>query len=231
MKPDTAPSVDREAGFTLVELLVSLAILSLCATLLLGGLASASIVARQTRSAERANAEVAAAQILLRARIEAMRPVRRLDAGEPEIDANGGQRVFDFVGPPQDSESGSGLRLYRLTLTAPGDLILYQSPELASGVERAAPSLQGWRPTTLLQGAASLAIGYFGVTKADPARRWRTNWGQNSAMPDAIRIRVGFPEGDRRVWPELVVRPASTLDLRCDPESSSNSQTCPGEAS
>ena len=219
-------SIRREAGFSLIELLVCLAILSLCATMLLGGLASASIVARQTRSTDQAIATVAAAQIILRTRLEGMRPVRRLNAERPEIDTQGGERLLDFFGPAPDNEAGSGLRLYRLLLTAPGDLILYQSAELASDVARDAPLMQGWRRTTLLQGASGLSIGYYGATATDPAHRWRANWGQNSTLPEAIRIRVAFPEGDRRLWPEMIIRPAATLDLACDPGRSASAQTC-----
>lgn len=219
-------SARREGGFSLVELLVCLAILSLCASMVLGGLASASIVARQTRSTEQANAVVAAAQIVLRTRLEAMRPVRSLDAALPEVDVQGGERVLDFFGPAPDNEAGSGLRLYRLLLTAPGDLILYQSVELASDVERNAPLMHGWRRATLLQGASGLSIGYFGATVTDPIPRWRSSWAQKATLPDAIRIRVAFPDGDRRIWPELVVHPAATLDLSCDPERGAGAQSC-----
>jgi hypothetical protein len=34
-------------------------------------------------------------------------------------------------------------------------------------------------------------------------------------LPELVRIRVGFAPGDRRVWPDLIIRPAVTIDGTC----------------
>ena len=205
-------------GFTLIEMLVSLAILSMGASLLLAGLVTAGVFARQSRREEAASVAVAAAQMILRTRLERMQPVPRLDVSDPTMDSRGTDKIFDFYGPSADRDKGQGVQRYRLMLTAPGDLILYRAPELSDTLDTAATSVAGWQATTLLRQVAGFSVAYFGARRNETARAWNNFWSNNSRLPEAIRIHVGFRDGDPRVWPDLIVRPGSTVDLACDPE-------------
>lgn len=213
----------RPNGFTLTELLVSLAVLSLTATLLLSGVTTASVIARDTGRDARALDEVAAAQTILRDRIGLLRPVKRLDLSQPLMDVSGNERVFEFYSVPASGSREGGVHKYRLMLTSPGDLVLYHIPELTDQVDPRALSVVGWKPITLLHGASTLSIGYFGATVADPERKWRSFWRDNAVAPELVRVRIGFAASDRRVWPELVMRPGPTVDLSCDPEAGTKS--------
>ncbi len=207
-------------GFTLVEMLVSLAILSMGASVLLAGLVTAGVFARQSRGEETASATVAAAQMILRTRLERMRPVQRLDVSDPTMDSRGTDKVFDFYGPSADRDKGQGVQRYRLMLTAPGDLVLYRAPELSDTLDTAAASVAGWQSTTLLRRVAGFSIAYFGARRNETARAWNNFWSGNSRLPEAVRIHVSFRDGDPRVWPDLIVRPGPTVDVACDPEQS-----------
>ena len=53
---------------------------------------------------------------------------------------------------------------------------------------------------------------------ADPAGGapdWQSDWSGRRALPDLIRIRIGFPAGSNRYWPDLVVAPRITVDAGC----------------
>jgi len=218
-----APQPRHPNGFTLVELLVSIAILSLTATLLLSGVTTASVLARDTGRDAHALDEVAAAQTILRNRISLLRPVKRLDLSQPLMDVSGNERVFEFYSVPASGSREGGVHKYRLMLTSPGDLVLYHMPELTDRVDPRALSVVGWKPITLVDGASTLSISYFGATPADPQRKWRSFWRDNAAAPELVRVRVGFAASDPRAWPELVVRPGPTVDLGCDPETGAKS--------
>jgi general secretion pathway protein J len=169
----------------------------------------------------RASAEVGAAQMILRTRVEEMRPLARLDAGDPLVDFSGTERVLNFYAAPPDHDGGRGLIKFRLLLTAPGDLVLYEVPELVADIDRFNASVKGWRGVTLLRNVSGLSIAYFGPIPEDKKRRWRQFWQETNTLPQAVRIRIAFRPGDRRAWPELIVRPAPTIDLSCDPEKGS----------
>jgi prepilin-type N-terminal cleavage/methylation domain-containing protein len=207
----------RAEGFTMTETLVALAILSLMATLLLGGVTTATQIARATQRRTNALDDVLAAQTILRDKILHLRPVKRLGTADAEMDVVGTEQIFDFFGPAPLGGTDVGPQKYRLLLTSPGDLVLYHVPDVTERADPALYSITGWTPMVLLHGAANLSITYFGRSKAEPERKWRTFWRESGSAPELVRIRVGFAPDDQRVWPDFVVRPGPTIDLQCDP--------------
>jgi len=200
-----------EAGFTLIELLVSLAILSLVATLLLGGVAMARQLASRMQRADQASESVIAAQTILRDRIEHLQAIPRADRAEPVIDIQGDEHVFSFYAPSLYREGLAGTQAFRLLRMATGDLVLFSASSLTENVDIRAPSLVGWKATRLLSGTGELSLSYFAAGKGV----WQRYWFDQPQPPQLIRVRVRFPEGDARAWPDLVVRPQVTLNTAC----------------
>lgn len=208
-----------EHGFTLIELLVSLAILAFTATLLMEGVLSAAALTRRTRDHEAAGAAVAAAQIILRDRIEHIVPLNRSSAGDPVADIDGTDHMLEFTGASPPGAALDAVQRYRLRLAIPGDLVLYRTSTRNDRIDQAAPSVAGWNAATLLTGVTSLSLAYYGGMASDPRPQWRAAWRQQPGAPRLVRLRIGFRDGDPRTWPELVVHPGTTLDLACDPDS------------
>lgn len=162
----TPPVRRAEHGFTLIELLVALGILSMVATMLLGGVVSAGALASRAESKDLASSEVTAAQTILRQRIELLRPVIRLDSGTPTMDVCGTDRRLDFFAVAPSGDPASGVQKYRLLLTATGDLILFRAPELTDSFNLRSYGVTGWNGSRLIGGAASLSIAYFEIGRA-----------------------------------------------------------------
>lgn len=209
------PCRSAEHGFTLIELLVGLAILGLIASMLLAGIGMTGLMASRTR-AEGADLDgVAAAQMVLRGDLSRLRSITQPGSSPPAIDAEGDRSFFAFVGPASDRAAPDALYRYRLTLTATGDVMLYAANILDDRAEVDEGRLTGWTPQRLLRGAATLSINYFGGDAVNGGRRWQNFWAQHAQPPDLVRVRVTFPSGDRRQWPDLVVRPRATVNGLC----------------
>ena len=58
----------------------------------------------------------------------------------------------------------------------------------------------------LLDGVDSVEMSYFGAPRDGGDADWYDN-ADFAGVPELVRIRVAFPPGDRRYWPELVVAP------------------------
>lgn len=200
----------QEEGFTLIELLVSLALMGMAAVLLAQGLASAGILAQRSRTVNRGVEEIVAAQNVLRTAIERLRPVTRTDSAIPIVELRGTAGVLTFVGPPFDREGADALQRFRLTRTANGDLVLYSAHSRKMGIDRSGTDLVGWTPNRLLSGVRDLSIAYLGPPQPGAPRAWQDRWWDRSTTPELIRVRLVFAESDRRVWPDLVMRPRST---------------------
>ncbi|RIA46318.1 prepilin-type N-terminal cleavage/methylation domain-containing protein [Hephaestia caeni] len=211
-------SADRspgEEGFTLIELLVSLALLGMAAVLLMQGLASAGIIAQRERASRSNIEEIVTSQRVLRATIERLRPVTRMDSAIPIVELRGTAGVLTFVAPPFDRDGPDALQRFRLTRTASGDLVLYSAHSRKVDIDRSGTDLVGWTPNRLLGGVRDLSISYLGPPHPGASRVWQDRWWDRSTTPELVRIRVVFAENDRRIWPDLFVRPRATSHGPC----------------
>lgn len=206
---------DHELGFTLIELLVSLALLAVTATLLLASLTTARGIERRAEAVATSSESVAAAQNVLRDRIEAMLPETFFSGATPITDVRGDDRILSFTATPAESLRPAPPRRYRLALTRAGELSLFDVNAVSSRPEPLAPSVTGWNRAPLLGNVTDLRIAYFGIAPPDNRRRWRDVWQGRPRLPELVRVRVGFAPGDRRVWPDLIVRPAATVTSFC----------------
>ena len=190
-----------EAGFTLAEMLVSLALLAVAAALMIEGFGASRGAWRRMQAREEAGESVAAAETRLRTALEQMVVRARFETSVPYVDLDGDDAHFVFASAPPAGEPPGTTAPTELSLTSGGDLQLAPAASEAAG-----------RAEVLLKGAASLEIGYYtGGANAG----WRDAWSREPTPPQLVRVRVAFPPGDRRVWPDLIVRPAATVDVQC----------------
>lgn len=190
-----------DEGFTLVEMLVSLAILGVASALMAEGFSASRGALGRLRAHDRDTATVASAEMRLRAALERMAVRARFDAATPyvEIDGDTGRLDFAAAAPPGAS---TPVEAERLSLSPDGDLVLGPAADGPPAPDR-----------VLLHDAASLDIAYFG--RDGSAAGWRDDWVRQPSPPELVRVRVGFARGDRRGWPELIVRPAAEVDNDC----------------
>lgn len=204
----------HEAGFTLVELLVALSVLALAAGMLVTGLGSAWLAV--PRAAEPSREEsVISAQRILRARIERLAPVLRMDSTEQIVDVRGDAGQLSFAAPPLDRLGPDALQRFRLMLTSSGDLVLFSASGLDNRIDLNDPSMVGWRATRLLGGVRDIDLAYYGPDRFGARESWQAFWLDRAQPPPLVRVRLRFAPGDRRTWPDLVVRPHGTLNAVC----------------
>lgn len=207
--------VGNERGFTLAEMLVSLAITGLVAVAVLAALGQWTVSARHTLITESRVAAVTHAVMVLRERIAAMRPDKDIQNAGASIDLVGTTTTLDFTGAPPDAAAPDAPWRYRLARAADGDLILYGVSTLDANVDAHDPHVTGWQRITLLTGTADLAIRYSGIDPFLHTPGWQIEWIHRPTLPRLIRITVRFPAGDPRGWPDLYVRPRADGPDRC----------------
>lgn len=190
-----------EDGFTLVELLVALGITAATAGLLSAAISTGAAAWRRGTAAAGAQETVSAAQALLRERIERLAPVDA-EANAPLPDATAVR--FPLLTDAPEALRLPGIQPTTLSLSRDGRLVL------TSGATR----------FPVIDDVAAMDAAYFCPAPHDPTPRWRATWAGSTAPPRLVRIRLRFASGDRRVWPDLVVRPAVMVAAAChvDPQ-------------
>lgn len=199
----------RQAGFTLVELLVAMTLLAFLSVALFGGLrfGARSWEVVVDSSAERDR--IASTQTFLRDRLAQVTlpgPARpRQTDGDGHL--AGGPDEVEFVAPWLSALSLGGL--YRFTLwhddTGDGRLMLrWQPAEADPDTLEELGDLAGQR--VLLDGVTEVSLSYFGAADAEDEPEWLDQWESPDAPPRLVRIELAFADA-RRVWPGFVVAP------------------------
>ncbi len=182
----------KQAGFTLLELLVGIVVLGMIITGLGQGLRLGVRVARQQEQFNEQHDALDALDRSLR------RLIAQTSPGSPHsgptlqgtADRLAFTTAFSGAGaaePEADLEIG----------IAPGSrLVLHWTPHVHAKRLGPAPTAQ---EVELLRGIDGLAIAYWD-------QGWRRDW-HESTPPALVRLRLIFPPGSSQHWPDIVARP------------------------
>jgi general secretion pathway protein J len=202
------------AGFTLVELLVAMALVGMISVLLFSGMRFG------TRVWDRSNAhldgadEVRIAQQLLQHALgEAYPFFVTTDPTHPQIMFDGSASRIVLLAPPPASLGAGGLAQYEFSIASHDgkfQLVMAVRPELARAGNGSTTA-----PEVLLAGMKSISFSFFGATQRDGPSGWRDQWSGEMTLPKLIRIDGGFLDSDARIWPELVIATRIDMDVSC----------------
>jgi general secretion pathway protein J len=207
-------NIDSEAGFTLVELLVGLALFSLLSILLFDNVRFGLRAWRNGSANADALDHSMISQDLLRRTIGNLYPMIVADgAMQPQIDFAGTKEAVDFLSNAPTVAGGAGRFRFKVFVDRrqdEADLVMTSAPELSN------PRDASMRTRTLLLPAVDrVEFAYFGEAGSERGPQWKDDWSKRSDIPGLIRVRVSFRSGDRRSWPELVIAPRVRADVSC----------------
>lgn len=219
----------RPGGFTLVELLIALAMVALITLLLFSGLRIGSRTWETLdASAERTDDLRLAFGFLSRTLVQA-RPATAVYDGELVGVFAGDAERLELAAPLSEHVGVPGIYILRLTLEGHGDsreLLLTRwlmHPDLLEGFD----DIPEWEPlaaisgagvdslpldadaaggafgrTLLLEGVQSLEISYYGVVDGDLDPDWHEEWLEQQGLPLLVRIHIEMLDLQ---WPDLIV--------------------------
>ncbi|QLH38084.1 MAG: prepilin-type N-terminal cleavage/methylation domain-containing protein [Defluviicoccus sp.] len=172
------------AGFTLVELLVSLTVLGFIASLAAGALHLGSRVWERTSSTAEALDEAFGAQDFLRELLAEAYPEPRGELGHVTADFSGTRNSIDFRAPARLSHISHGYIPLRLFLeeTASDRRLVLSITEGGSD-----------RQVVLLSGIRDASFSFFGTDDSGSSTgTWREDWTDQQHLPDLIQVAVVF---------------------------------------
>jgi general secretion pathway protein J len=216
----------RIRGMTLVEVMVSLALLALLSVGIVSSFRLGERTYRQLTKGITADRDLATAQSFLRQVLETAYPFRpdpraRVSA----FGLEGSETRLAVTAPMPRGAGGSGHYRYEFALETTADdsknLVVHWSLDrngTSAPFDGAARDAS--HSETLIEGLQTLEWSYL-----EPARptdafalgepRWQSTWTQSRKPPSLVRLRVTFPPKDARRWPELLVAPRVTDDANC----------------
>jgi general secretion pathway protein J len=206
-------SPPRASGFTLIEVLVALALMGLIGTILIESLRVGGHTWQHvTREAANID-EITRAQQFLRQRLGTIYPPQpATDITSSSESFLGETEMLEFSSAAPGS-SAEALVRYRVGLSSSDQ----GTVEIRYRGERngpASPLAATWTSEPLLAHASGLSIQFWEDSAGAPGH-WVGHWADTVKLPRLIRIDVQFAANDSRRWPPLYVEPRVDTRSSC----------------
>jgi prepilin-type N-terminal cleavage/methylation domain-containing protein len=214
-----AASRKRQGAFTLIELVVALALIGLLSAALFDALRFAQRSYQKVVRSGDLSWEVFATQRLIRSIVESAYPQQAASVGTTPFGLEGRTDRLEVIATAPLAAGGAGLYRYEIGLREgePGrkDIVVRWRPDYVRGASSSAPEWVG--EEILLEGIDRLEWEFFEMAgdAGGTAPTWRSQWLDRRALPHLVRLSVTFPRGDARRWPALVIAPRITDDANC----------------
>lgn len=194
------------AGFTLVELLLAITLMSILLGLTYSGLRAATRASERGEQILAAAGELRATHQFIRRQLNQMLPLAFAETEDEQavrIVFEGDARHIQYVAP-MPGYLGSGGPQVQLVEVVSGDdgefLIQFSHALLQDFTE---DRLRDRDPVILLEGVSSAAFEFLGRDQEGELTGWSANWEQLDQLPVAVRLDVEFTEGLNLHWPDL----------------------------
>ena len=194
----------NDGGFTLVELLVSLALLILMLALINGALRFGRRAWEMSDQVERTQSLTAFRNLLAQRLTETLPLLTWDDSGVPQPTFHGAADQLSFL-TSMGSRNGMPAGLFAASLklgTAPGLTGRPLSLEFGA-VSGANAEASGGHAPVLLDNVTQLTIRYYGLPERATEPRWRDDWQGQTALPSLVTVDIQFAPGDTRAWAPL----------------------------
>jgi len=197
----------RAAGFTLVELLLAITLMSILLALTYSGLRAATRASIQGEKLLTASGELRASHQFVRRQLNQMLPLPFAvtdGADEIRIVFEGSERSIQYVAPMPGylGSGGPQVQLLELVNDDNGQVVLQFSHALLQGFEE--EYLFDRAPVILLEGVDSAGFEFLGRDEEGEITDWTANWDEQGILPVAVRLDLEFSDGLNLNWPGLV---------------------------
>ena len=199
----------RDAGWTLIELLVGLVLLSLIMVLLTNSVFSSRRAIDQLQL-RRGDVSVEVVETYLRHALSEAQPIKQVHAAidAPLIGASHDR--LQLISAYAPAGQYGGLYQIDLELSPAGNGRGYDLAETRTlyRPEAEPGASEPDRPSTrsrLLRNVRGLGFRYYGVRGEEEPPAWSDDWTDPTKLPELIEIQVGFSGSDDRKWLPFVV--------------------------
>jgi len=206
-------------GFTLIELMVALALFAMLASILFGSLRLAGRSADAGEEKAQASSGMRLASDYLREQLASQHPQRMRKMLEFPLLFGGTGEELRFTATLPGRVGVGGMWYYKLAVAnVPGK----QQPALV--LSRVMPDLDGLslpgfddaERSVLADDVKSVKISYFGRDRGvalDQAPTWRNTWDDTQLLPVLVQIEVVPRSGE--AWPPILVAPRAAPEAGC----------------
>lgn len=195
------------SGFTLVELLLAITLMSILLGLTYTGLRAATRSSQRGELMLAAGGELRASHQFIRRQLNQMLPLTFAetdDAEELRTVFEGDATHIKYVAPMPGylGAGGPQVQLVEVVNGENNELVIQFSHALLQGFSE--DRLYDRDPVILLEGVSSAGFEFLAKDEEGELIGWTTVWDQPEILPVAVRLDLKFSDGLSLRWPDLV---------------------------
>lgn len=203
----TPKCICNDKGFTLLELIISLALISLIVVFLSGGFKFGRRVWETTESIHD-RASLGPIQNYLRSTLSRARPIFfKSTQSIGSVAFIGDQNRLQFVANQSGNLMVGGVHIVEFLIKEKRKFVnleVRQHVYRRDVFDKSRPS-DADDTRILIENAKKVRFRYYGAVTPGGPKDWHTTWRDNSTLPNLVGINLEFTEDDPRKWPELIV--------------------------
>ena len=196
----------RPAGFTLVELLLAITLMSILLGLTYTGLRAATRSSQRGELILAAAGELRASHQFIRRQVNQMLPLTFAETDDLEglrIVFQGDANHIQYVAPMPGylGAGGPQVQLIEVIQGDDGESFVQFSHALLQGYTE--DRLRDRDPVILLERVNTAGFEFLGKDEDGELTGWSANWDREDLLPVAVRLDLEFAEGMSLRWPDL----------------------------
>lgn len=207
-RPSTSSGPERCGGYTLVEILLALTLMSMLLALAYGGLRASTRAVDKGQAILQDSSSIRMAHQFVRKQLNQMLPLV-FEANEDQSEQTvfmGGPDWIRFVAPMPGYLGFGGPQVQELAIVTDGERrSLVLSHALLQGFEE--QNLYERLPVLLLDDIEGGEFRFLGRDEEDQLTGWVSTWENPGLLPEAVSLDIEFGEEVYIQWPSLTASP------------------------
>lgn len=196
---------ERQAGFTLLELLIAVTLMVALFAMMAGSLGFGVTVWDRGESFATRSSELMIAQRFVRRQLgEALALTHPGDERRRVLAFQGRIDAVRFVTGSLAQAGDEGPFLVELRTARDGNGLEFWWRRIQPDLSDFDDNEEG-ESRVLMAGAVEAEFSYFGTNDQGDAMEWQSRWEQRAELPWLVRVRLRLAPESGRIWPELVV--------------------------
>lgn len=202
----------RSEGFTLLELLIAMGLVSLISVLLYASLRTGALAWQSSLEMGQRAEETRLAQAFLRRVVRQCLPLEVRTERARYAHFEGSGKAMQFAGVLPAHRGIAGISELRLQAVAKGG---QESIEFTSRLLRPDRNAAWHEPAVVLSGLANVNFSYYGTRNGKQAPRWQSAWRAAGRLPSLVQLRFtdAYGKPARLLLPVEVPEPRSRMGI------------------